>query len=151
MLHVNKLENSAHSTDVSMSCIHVGFPPFCKLNAYIISQPFCAAIWNSSILKIFPITVFSIICPLTCIVPGRIYMFLWQKLIYTVPICRSWYILCQYTLWLNLLEVCAFCLNWCWTIMCAQEEKKKDKFHVVKERNMVDGYIRNSIRLTRLL
>lgn len=142
MLHVNKLENSAHSTDVSMSCIHAGFPPFCKLNAYIISQPFCAAIWNSSILKIFfPITVFSIICPLTCIVPGRIYMFLWQKLIYTVPICTVMKFVGSLCILFKLMLDYYVC----------SRGKKKYKFHMVKERNMVDGYIRNSIRLTRLL
>lgn len=57
---------------------------------------------------------------------------------------RSWYILCQCARWWNLFKLL---LNY---YVCSRGEKK-GKFHMEKERNMVDGCIRNSIRLTTLL
>lgn len=64
-----------------------------------------------------------------------------QKLIYTVPI---------YTVIKFVGSLCILFKLMLDYYVCSRG-KKKDKFHVVKERNMVDGYIRNSIRLTRLL
>lgn len=47
-----------------------------------------------------------------------------------------WHVLCLtgFTHWMYAVPVCtvmkfvgsrSFCLNWCWTIMCAQDEEKK--------------------------